>query len=166
MIFDNVVAELVEEDVSSVVFVNGVKNGMGIRHVHALLLQQGHCLHELCLRHPPVPAGVDLVEDVPVVGVLSEVLEQIFELGFGDVVVAVFGGCLQNCFGGVEGPDDDWFEGGQFGDLDDIVESLVDLGQTEVAVVVDIEVGPVLLGLGWVKAQVQGSNLALMISSL
>ena len=103
---------------------------------------------------------------MPVVNVLPEVLQQVFELGFGHVVVSVFGGCFEDCFGCVEGPDDDWFEGGQFGDLDDIVESLVDLGQTEVAVVVDVEVGPVLLGLGWVNTQVQGSNLALMISSL
>ena len=85
---------------------------------------------------------------MPVVSVLSEILQQVFEFGLGDVVVSVFGGCLEDCFGCVEGPDGDWFEGGQLGDLDYIVKSLIDLGQTEVAVSVDVEVGPVLLGLG------------------
>ena len=39
MILYYVVAEFIEEDVSSVVFVNCVEYGLGVRHVHAFLLQ-------------------------------------------------------------------------------------------------------------------------------
>ena len=47
MVLNDVVAELVEEDVSSMIFVNCVEYGLRIRHIHTLLLQQGDCLYEL-----------------------------------------------------------------------------------------------------------------------
>jgi hypothetical protein len=48
-------------------------------------------LCEFGLGDTAIFAGVDLVEDEPVVSVLLQVLDEVFELGLGDVVVAVFG---------------------------------------------------------------------------
>ena len=164
-IFDGVVAELVEEDVSAVVCVDSVENGLGVGHPQSPLLQQGGGLREFGHRHPPVPAGVDLVEHEPVVGVFPQVLDQVFELGLRHVVVPVHRGGLEGGLGSGEGPDQDRLELEQLGQLDDVPDSLVDFGQAEVFVAVDVEVGPVLFGLAWVGRGVPCASLALMVYS-
>ena len=92
-------------------------------------------------------------------------MDEVFELGLRNVVVSVLGGGLQGGLGSGEGPDQDGFEFEQLGELDDISDSLVDFSQAEVFVAVDVEVGPVLLGLAWVREGVPCASLALMVYS-
>ena len=92
-------------------------------------------------------------------------MDEVFELGLRNVVVSVLGGGLQGGLGSCEGSDQDGFEFKELGQLDDISDSLVDLGQAEVFVAVDVEVGPVLFGLAWVREGVPCASLALMVYS-
>jgi hypothetical protein len=84
-------------------------------------------------------ADVESVEEDPVVVVLPEVDEQVSELCLGDVVVAesVRGFDFALCCS--VGPDDDWLQLEQLWQLEHISDSLVDLRQAEVAVVVHVE---------------------------
>lgn len=84
-------------------------------------------------------ADVESVEEDPVVVVLPEVDEQVSELCLGDVVVAesVRGFDFALCCS--VGPDDHWLQLEQLWQLEHISDSLVDLRQAEVAVVVHVE---------------------------
>ena len=158
LVFYGVVAELVEEDVAAMVGVYFVEGFSGVGHSQSPLPQQGSCILELSSRHPPVPACVYLFEHEPVVGVFLQVFQKVFELTPRHVVIPVFGLCLQGGLGSCEGSDQDGFEFEELGQLDDIPDSLVDLCQAENAVAVDIEEGPVLLGIDWVEAELPESN--------
>ena len=144
MVGNDVVAELVEEDVPSIVGVDLVEYRLGVGHLEASLLQKRNCLFELLQGHSSVLAGVDLVEHKPIVRVVSQILNQVFELRLGNIVVAVRRGSLQGGLGSIEGPDEDGLKLKELWKLDDISDSLVDLCQTEVPVPVDVEVRPVL----------------------
>ena len=145
IVFYRIVAELVEQDVTAVVCVDLVEYHLGVWHLQPSLLQDRSCLLELGHRDPSVLACVDLVEYEPVVGVLSQILDQVFELSLGNIVVSILRGSLECSFSSVECSDEDRFEFKEFWKLDDIPDSLVDFCQAEIAVAVDIEVGPVLI---------------------
>jgi len=106
--------------------------------------------------------SVDLVKELAEGGVLVEVDEEDAELLALDVVdgvestslVAVLdlipaGGldALTDALGGVEGADDDGLAVEDFVDLEDVTETLVDLGERDVTVAVHVDLTPELLAL-------------------
>jgi hypothetical protein len=84
-------------------------------------------------------ADVESVEEDPVVVVLPEVDEQVSELCLGDVVVAESVRGFDFALRCSVGPDYDWLQLEQLWQLEHISDSLVDLRQAEVAVVVHVE---------------------------
>ena len=158
MVLDCVMTKLVEENVSSVVCIDLVESRLRVRQLQSFLLQQRHGLLELGHRNSPVSAGIDLVEHEPVVGVLPQVLDQILELSLRNIVVSVFGGSLESSFCCIKGPNDDWFEDGQFGQLHNIMYSLINFSQAKIAIIIDIEIRPILFRPPYINPNLPTAN--------
>lgn len=144
---DGPVAKLIEEYVPSVVVVDLVEDHLRVRYVHSEALEDGDCGLELLKCHSAVVACVDCLECLPVLVVLSEIKDQELELCLGNVVISMRICGLELVFGSVEGANDDGLECEQSWQFHNIPQSLIYFSQTQVAVVVDVDVGPVFESL-------------------
>lgn len=141
--------------------VDFAEDHLRVCYVHSEALEHGDRGLELLEGHPAVVAGVDHVEGLPVLVVLSQVQDQELELRFGNVIIAVGVGGFEFVLCSVESADDDWLESEEGWQFHNIPQALVDLGQTQVAVVVDIDVRPVLESLLFVLRVVADGQLGL-----
>lgn len=141
MLSDSPVAEISESNISNFVpwFFDFVESCDWIFNLYSPFGHQWDCLREFLLPDSPVVWRIDLIEVNPVLIVLSHVDQEEDEFSFWNIVVSmrVFG--FQFGSGSCEGSDDDGFEFKQFGELDHIPNSLVNFGQTEVAIAVHIK---------------------------
>lgn len=160
---DGPAAELVEEDVSAMICVDFAEDHLRVRYVHSEAFKHWDCGLELLKSHPAILARIDAREGLPVLVVLSQVQHQELELCLGDVVIAVRVGGFEFVLGSVEGADDDWLKSEEGRQFHNIFETLIDLGQAQVAVAVDVDIGPVfeppLLVLGSVANGQLGLDL-------
>lgn len=88
MIFEDPMAELVEKNLPSMVGVDLVESLLGVGDLQTASIQRRDCLLELVQRNSAVLAGIDFVENDPVAGVILQVLDEVFELSLGNVVVS------------------------------------------------------------------------------
>ena len=141
------VAELVEFNEPTLVFVHLVEELLHVGHGDLVGFEEGNGVVEFAEGDLLVVVFVDLVEEGPVDVVVLYITEQVGELSLGHEVIPILGHGFQPGLGGVEGPLDDWSQGEEVWQFDDEAHSLIDLGQTQVAVLVLVKQGPVSVNL-------------------
>ena len=143
--------ELIKQDISSIIGINPVKYHLSIRHPQSSLPQKWCCLLEFSHWHSSILTGINLIENIPIVGIFSQILDEIFEFCLWNIVISILGRCFQGSFSSSESSDENWFEFKKFRELDDIPDTFIDFCQTKITIAIDIKIRPILIWPAWIR---------------
>lgn len=145
MLFDSPVAELLEENESSMVHIDFLESSRRVIDLDSPLGELRANRLEFLRRYSSIFGDIDFIEGNPELVILSQRSEEEGELGFRNIVITVGAICFESCFRCGESSEDNWLEIEKDRDVNDIPKSFVDLGKTEIAISIDINQPPVFI---------------------
>ena len=142
---DSPIAEFVKQDESSVITVDLLEGGFRVLHVNTPFGQNWDGKFKLILTDPSVVACIYSTEGSPVLIILFEIEQQVFELCLGNVIISMRVCGFEFILGHLEGSHDYWLKLEELWNLDDISEPLVHFSQAQVTIAIHVKGGPIVV---------------------
>lgn len=126
-IFDWPLHKLFKKDHSMAIWISLFEGFFRIINFYSPFLHQRNSLFELVVANSSIIIRINSVETNPILIVLPKIVQQIFELSFGDIIITVFilGWWYLSC--GLVCSHDDWFQVKHWRNLNDVPESFINL---------------------------------------